>query len=474
MIFTSIEFVIFSIIFFPLYFLFKGHWRVALCVLASYVFYGWWDWRFLALILFSTTVDYTIGRQLANAPHARRKILLLASVVVNLGLLGFFKYFNFFTESFADAAHLIGLNPSPIILNIVLPVGISFYTFQTMSYTIDVYRGRCAVEHNFMRFAAYVALFPQLVAGPIVRARTLLPQLQRDQPFDWSRLAVGLEWIIWGLFLKLCVADRLATIVDPPFNNPDAFGGGVHLFASVGFAFQIYGDFCGYSLIAIGLGKIMGFDFGQNFKRPYLARNFSDFWERWHISLSSWLREYLYIPLGGNRLGAHRTLRNLIIVMFLGGLWHGAAWAFVVWGLLHAGYLILQRVVEKPFGNLRRLFGRYGNFLVIVQILSVFILTDIAWVFFRAESFGDAMKILGKILTGTGYLNGASYNLFGLVVGVAMIGFVVLVDICTESRKISELYLRLPALRMGCAVFLVWMISFLGVFNGTTFIYFQF
>jgi len=465
MVFTSLEFIIFAAVFFPIYFLSRGTARLVVCLVASYLFYGWWDWRFLTLIFVSTVVDYSIARQMESIKPDTRKILLFISLATNLGLLGTFKYFDFFSQSFASIARHAGLDPSPVFLNLILPVGISFYTFQTMSYTIDVYRKQCAVEHNFLRFAAYVSLFPQLVAGPIVRARFLLPQMKHDQPLDWSRVARGLELVIWGLFLKLCVADRLAGIVDAPFENPAAFGDAAHLIATFGFGFQIYGDFAGYSLIAIGLGRMMGLDFGINFRRPYFASSFSEFWERWHISLSSWLREYLYVSLGGNRLGQSRTFRNLLIVMFLGGLWHGAAWTFVIWGLLHGSYLI----AERAFGGLP-----FPRVPAIGRILVVFLLVNAAWIFFRAENLSDAILILGRIFSWHDYALGLTHNLFAMVIGYVCIAIVITVDAFAENTLLRNWFINTPWLRVCAGAATVWLIAFIGVFDGTTFIYFQF
>ncbi|MEK9967840.1 MAG: MBOAT family O-acyltransferase, partial [Ferrovibrio sp.] len=343
MLFNSLPFAIFSAIYFPIHFVLAGQARMAWCLFASYVFYGWWDWRFIPLIALSTLVNFCAGYALGLIGLHWRRFLLIAAIAFNLGLLAVFKYYDFFVTSFREAMAGLGLKVTPGLLELALPVGISFYTFHGMSYIIDIYRGNCAVERNPIRFAAYIALFPQLVAGPIVRASRLLPQMAHDHAFDWPRVIRGLEIVVIGFALKLLVADNLSTFVDSHFGNASEAGGYVLLFSTVFFAFQIYGDFAGYSLIAIGLGVIIGYDFGENFRRPYLAVSFSDFWERWHISLSSWLRDYLYIPLGGNREGASKTARNLFIVMLLGGLWHGANWTFVLWGLLHGAYLVLQR-----------------------------------------------------------------------------------------------------------------------------------
>ena len=289
----------------PCTLLLKGKARLLLCLTGSYFFYGWWDWRFLGLIVISTLVDYTVGLFLERTREQKsRTQLLVLSMVVNLGFLAFFKYFNFFIESFAEMLVSTGLNPSISTLNIVLPVGISFYTFQSMSYTIDVYYRKIQVEPNFIRFATFISFFPQLVAGPIVRASDFLPQFQTDKKFEWDRFNAGVSQVLWGFFKKVAVADSLAPFVDQCFADPGAYSS-IHLTIGVIFySFQIYCDFSGYSDIAIGLARILGFDFPRNFRTPYFSKNFSEFWTRWHISLSSWLRDYLYIPLGGNRGGS--------------------------------------------------------------------------------------------------------------------------------------------------------------------------
>jgi len=345
MVFNSLPFLVFIGIFFPLYFSLRGRFRLWLCLIASYIFYAWWDWRFLSLILTSTLIDYLIGLRLnRETDTTKRQWLLRLSMVMNLGFLGFFKYFNFFVESFQDILLSLGLEPDLHTLHIILPVGISFYTFQSMSYTIDVYRKEIPVERDFLRFATFIAFFPQLVAGPIVRAKELLPQFAADIKFEWNRFSFGLSQVLWGFFKKVAVADSLAPFVDQCFAAPESFSA-LHLSLGVFFyAFQIYCDFSGYSDIAIGLARIMGFDFPDNFRTPYFSRNFSEFWTRWHITLSSWLRDYLYIPLGGNRQGTFNTYRNLMLTMLLGGLWHGASWVFVFWGFLHGLYLVGQRL----------------------------------------------------------------------------------------------------------------------------------
>jgi alginate O-acetyltransferase complex protein AlgI len=477
MLFNSLTFLAFAALFFSIYFVLHGRARLWFILLASYLFYGWWDWRFLFLLGFSTTVDYSLGRLLEYEQNERRRrALLIGSVVVNLGILAFFKYFNFFAGSLVELMRLFGATPSWVTLNIILPVGVSFYTFQSLSYTIDVYRGVCPPERSLLRFAAFVALFPQLVAGPIVRAVHLLPQMKADHRFDWDRTFRGLELIVWGFFLKLVLADTIGHQLneDGSFTTPERFGAAGHLLAATMFAFQIYGDFAGYSAIAIGLGRIMGFDLGVNFRRPYLSASFSEFWQRWHISLSSWLRDYLYIPLGGNRRGALMTFRNLMITMFLGGLWHGAAWTFVIWGLLHGLYLVIWRLGANLAEDIAWLNTAAVQRIVRVPlILAVFVLTTLAWTFFRAPSLGSAVEILRRIVT----LNDTALittDRIGLAKCVLAILVVMAIDIVAEYRSVQESYGRRIEWRAAAMAMMLWMTALLGAFSGAEFIYFQF
>lgn len=478
MLFNSLTFLAFVALFFPVYFALRGRARLWFILLASYLFYGWWDWRFLGLLGLSTMVDYTLGRLLEFERDARRrKVLLIGSIVVNLGILSFFKYSNFFADSLVAAAQLFGAKPSWVTLNIVLPVGISFYTFQSLSYTIDVYRGTCPPERSLLRFAAFVALFPQLVAGPIVRAVYLLPQLKADHKFDWVRTFGGLELIVWGFFLKLVLADTIGHQLaqDGSFNAPERYSGTGHLLAAIMFAFQIYGDFAGYSAIAIGLGRIMGYDLGVNFARPYLSASFSEFWQRWHISLSTWLRDYLYIPLGGSKRGALLTYRNLMITMFLGGLWHGAAWTFVVWGLLHGTYLVIWRlatILSKSVTWLRS--PAVERVARAPLILTVFLLTTLAWIFFRAPSLGNATEIVRRILTMDNSTTFLTTDRIGLVKCMLVILIAIAIDIAAEFRAVQTVYARYPECRAATMAAMLWMTALLGTFSGTEFIYFQF
>jgi alginate O-acetyltransferase complex protein AlgI len=368
----------------------------ALLLVASYVFYGAWDWRFLGLLMLSTVIDYVSARQIEDGPREQRRRWLLVSVISNLGILGFFKYFNFFVDSFAALASAIGWSVSMPVLDIVLPVGISFYTFQTMSYTIDVYQGRLSATRNPLSFALFVVYFPQLVAGPIERATRLLPQLEAERKITWMQLRDGAWLILIGLFKKVVVADNMARIVDPVFGADGPSGGAATWLAVYAFALQIYADFSGYTDIARGVSKLLGIELMLNFRRPYFAGNPQQFWQRWHISLSQWLRDYLYIPLGGNRGGPSKTNRNLMLTMLLGGLWHGASWMFVIWGAIHGGLLIVHRVWQRrieqsALAELRRLAAPLLGVLFFHAVC-------FAWIFFRARSMGE----VGNVLSGLG------------------------------------------------------------------------
>lgn len=371
-------------------------------LLASYVFYGWWDVRFLGLIAFSTAVDYAVGMGMANTTsEARRKALLWTSLVVNLGLLGFFKYFNFFLDQVNGAFSLFGQEISLGRLDIILPVGISFYTFQTLSYSIDVYRGTLKASRDPLGFAAYVAFFPQLVAGPIERASNLLPQFATPRHFSYARAVDGSRQILWGFFKKLVIADGCAQQVDLIFDGPGPQSGSTLFLGAVLFAFQIYGDFSGYSDIAIGVARLFGFSLMRNFAFPYFSRDIAEFWRRWHISLSTWFRDYLYVPLGGSRGTTALRVRNTFIIFLVSGLWHGANWTFVIWGALNAAY-ILPSILA---GTNRQHLGTVadGRMLPTLretgQVALTFILTCMAWVFFRARSVEQAVDHVSGIFS---------------------------------------------------------------------------
>lgn len=394
MIFNSLDFALFGVLFYTLYLLLRAEHRLqnwALLV-GSYVFYGWWDWRFLSLLAISTVVDFSVARRLERTadPRARRRWLLV-SLGSNLSILGFFKYFNFFAASAVDLAGAVGVNLSPLTLNIVLPVGISFYTFQTLSYSIDVYRRRMPACDSLLDFGVFVSFFPQLVAGPIERAQRFLPQVQAPRTITAGQVEAGVGLVVWGLFKKIVIADNAAAIANTIFNSYRDYEGLDLLIGALAFTLQIYGDFSGYSDIARGLAKLMGFELMINFRLPYFSRSPSEFWQRWHISLSSWLRDYLYISLGGNRGGPWRTYRNLFLTMLLGGLWHGAAWNFVLWGVFHGTILIVYRLVEGPA---RREWAAWAS---VLRWAVFFTLTVIGWIIFRAGSVDQIRYFLTRI-----------------------------------------------------------------------------
>lgn len=402
MLFNSLDFAVFlPIVFFLYWFVFRRNTNQQniLVTIASYVFYGWWDWRFLLLIVFSTIVDYFIGRTLGVMENEhRRKVLLWLSILVNLGVLGFFKYYNFFAANFVEAFSLFGTDFTVDRLNIILPVGISFYTFQTMSYTIDVYRRKLEPTKDIFAFGAFVSFFPQLVAGPIERATNLLPQFYKNRSFEYSDAVIGMRQILWGLFKKIVIADSCAEYVNLIFSNSDDMSGSALALGAVFFAFQIYGDFSGYSDIAIGTARLFGFRLMQNFAFPYFSRDIAEFWRRWHISLSTWFRDYLYIPLGGSKGASYMKIRNVFIIFIVSGFWHGANWTFIVWGALNAVFFLPLLLTKRNRINIESVSnGRYfPSFRETINMLLTFGLTVFAWIFFRAESLSHAWSyILG-------------------------------------------------------------------------------
>lgn len=476
MVFNSVTYFIFLGVVLGTYYVLRRKQQNILLLLASYTFYGWWDYRFLSLLAISTVVDYTIGRLLENqADPFRRRLALFASLATNLGILGFFKYFNFFADSFTALSHSIGFEVNPVVLQIVLPVGISFYTFQTMAYTIDVYRGRMQPVRNFIDFALYVSFFPQLVAGPIERAQTLMPQIQTRRKLTPTLLHEGGYLILTGLFKKVVIADNCAPFVERCFDTPELYPAAGLILGIWLFAIQIYCDFSGYTDIARGSSKLLGFNLMVNFRQPYFATNITDFWRRWHISLSSWLRDYLYIPLGGNRGSKLFNYRNLMLTMLLGGLWHGAAWTFVVWGGLHGTYLIVHKIVlkhEKPD------FETKWNLRSLFFALLTFQLVCLTWVFFRAPDISTAMQyVLGTLdLTGN-QLRLDNLRLvaepLAMFCVVTLMLFVLDVPAYRKNNQVAILEWHW-LLRAVLYTVLVFLILLYGGNNDVAFIYFQF
>ncbi len=417
MLFNSIDFALFLPIVFILYwFIINKNLKLqnTLIVVASYLFYGWWDWRFLILILFSTIVDYFIGQKLKKENNlTKRKIFLWVSLIVNLGFLGVFKYYDFFIDNFITAFSFFGLKLNINSLHIILPVGISFYTFQTLSYTIDVYKRKLEPANDFIAFAAFVSFFPQLVAGPIERASHLLPQFYSKRYFDYSKAVDGTRQILWGLFKKVVIADNCAELANQIFNNSSEVNGSSLVLGAIFFTFQIYGDFSGYSDIAIGTARLFGFDLKQNFAFPYFSRDIAEFWRRWHISLSTWFRDYLYIPLGGSRVNSLRAIRNTFIIFVVSGFWHGANWTFIFWGILNALYFIPLLITGNNRKNLNVVAqGRIiPSLKEVSQMAFTFGLTVFAWILFRAENIKHAYEIVINIFSKTLFIfNGADFS----------------------------------------------------------------
>lgn len=405
MLFNSIDFAIFLPIVFILYWFVVNRslkLQNILLILASYVFYGWWDWRFLSLIIFSSAVDYLVGRGLSKTDNPKqRTALLIASIAVNIGFLGFFKYFNFFAQSFVDAFTLFGVHMKASRLNILLPVGISFYTFQTLSYSIDVYRRKLKATRDIISFFAFVSFFPQLVAGPIERASNLLPQFYRERNFDYSKAVDGMRQILWGLFKKIVIADNAAVYVNDIFANYADYSGSTLLIGGFLFTLQVYGDFSGYSDIAIGTSRLFGFNLMQNFNFPFFSRNIAELWRRWHISLTTWFRDYIYIPLGGSRGGTGMKIRNTFIIFIVSGLWHGANWTFLIWGFISALYFLPSMLLKKnrKFTNTVAEGRILPNMRELLQMITTFTLFSISLIIFRADSIDHAIHYFSKVFS---------------------------------------------------------------------------
>ena len=480
MLFNSIDFAIFLPIVFILYWFLTSKSLKAqniLIVLASYTFYGWWDWRFLSLIFFSTVIDYSIGVRLTrNQNETRRKTLLWTSIIVNLGFLGFFKYYNFFLDNFITAFSFFGTEIKANSLNIILPVGISFYTFQTLSYTIDVYKRKLEPTKDFIAFTAFVSFFPQLVAGPIERATQLLPQFYKKRTFDYSKAVDGMRQILWGLFKKIVIADNCAEYANQIFNNSADMNGSTLVLGALFFTFQIYGDFSGYSDIAIGTSRLFGFNLMQNFNFPYFSRDIAEFWRRWHISLSTWFRDYLYIPLGGSRGGTWMKVRNTFIIFIVSGFWHGANWTFIIWGALNAVYFLPLLLTNNNRNNLETVAqGKlFPNLKETSYMLLTFSLTVFAWIFFRAENVAHAFSYISEIF---------SLSLFQkpTILPKILIALILLFTLIEWLGRSSEYAIEKLLIKKKRPIKYVFyylilvMIYFFGSFNkDIEFIYFQF
>lgn len=483
MLFNSLEFFLFLPTVFVLYWLVFGRnlkLQNLFVLAASYIFYGWWDYRFLILIVLSTAVDYFAGLNIARREkRIQKRAWLGISLGFNLTLLGFFKYYNFFVASFIEAFQGIGYQLDIRTLQIILPVGISFYTFQTMSYTLDIYKGKLQPTRNFIAFSTFVAFFPQLVAGPIERATKLLPQILSPRRFDYQQAIKGLRLILWGLFKKIAIADALAPTVNDIFEHYQDYPSGILILGAVCFAFQIYGDFSGYTDIARGIAKLLGFELMLNFDYPYFSRSVAEFWRKWHISLSTWFRDYVYIPLGGSRVSAWKGVRNVFIVFLVSGFWHGANWTFLMWGGVHAllfvPFFVLgyNRVHMGPIVSENKWLPKWST---VLQIAFTFTVVTVAWVFFRADSIGIAFDYLRRIISGPmefgKYLN--PYDNLPLTKELVILGIFITTEYFLSTGKLNGVLNHSRGAILVDACLLVLILINIPVEKGLAFIYSQF
>jgi alginate O-acetyltransferase complex protein AlgI len=483
MLFNSVEFFIFLPVVFILYwFIFIRNLRAQnlLVLAASYFFYGWWDWRFLFLIFLSTVVDYLVGQRIFNnKKKSLRKRWLMVSVGFNIGLLGFFKYFNFFVDSWVDMLHAMGMQTgSTWTLQVILPVGISFYTFQTMSYSFDIYYKKLEPTYDFISFATFVGFFPQLVAGPIERASNLLSQITTKRFFNYNQTVSGLKLVLWGLFKKLVIADGIAPIVDDIFANYATYPASTLILGVSLFSFQVYGDFSGYSDIAIGTAKLFGVELMSNFKFPNFSRNVAEYWQRWHISLSTWFRHYLYIPMGGSRVSKLKSVRNIIIIFLVSGFWHGANWTFIFWGGIHALFYIPVFLMGRNriyMGNVVAENRWYPSVIELLQMLLTFSIVTFSRVFFRSESLTDSFGFLHQIFSDM------SYEAYTHPMGYRMIDYFILLVVFTlyEFRirrdERSPFKFKSPVIRfLVYSIVILLILMFYDSSFDRSFIYFQF
>jgi len=475
MLFNSIEYLLFLPIVFALYWITNKKslkLQNLLLLASSYFFYACWDWRFLFLLMFSTALDYFTGIKMHEAKNTGgKKFWFWLSIIVNLGFLGIFKYYNFFADSFADVLSNFGFQANFWTLKVILPVGISFYTFHGLSYVIDIYKGRIEPERNVVDYSLFVSYFPLLVAGPIERATHLLPQLKKRRVFDYDKAVEGIFQIIWGLFKKIVVADNCAFFVNQLFDNTQNYSAGELWIGALLFAFQIYGDFSGYSDIALGTSKLFGIDLLRNFKFPYFAKDIADFWRRWHISLSTWFRDYLYVPLGGSHGSMLLKVRNTFIIFLVSGFWHGANWTFIVWGAIHAFLFLPLLLANKNRNSLADEGYKYKD---IPKILFTFILVSLAWVFFRADNLHEAVQYIAgmfnpKDISFHFFFKNAKYLLLTIISFVSVL-FLISIEWSNLKRGNSEVLLSKKIVFV-----LLLMLFFMGAYkNQLSFIYFQF
>jgi alginate O-acetyltransferase complex protein AlgI len=479
MLFNSLQFIIYFPIVVAAYFALNHKYRWILLLLASYYFYMCWNYKYVILILTTTTINYFAGIGIGNTDKRIRKNIYLAlGVGSSLSILFFFKYINFFGESLNSLFQVFNIFYQVPAYKLLLPVGISFYTFQTLSYTIDVYYNRQKVEYHFGMFALFVSFFPQLVAGPIERSTNLLPQFKKEHKLNYSDVRDGIIFMLWGYFKKVVIADRLSEYVNTIYNNPSNYGGYHNIIATFFFAIQIYCDFSGYSDIAIGTARVMGFRLMTNFRRPYFAASIREFWQRWHISLSTWFRDYFYIPLGGNRVKKWRMYYNLFATFLVSGLWHGANWTFVIWGALHGFYMVFAIWTSNLRNRINEIFGLPKVPLLhkFLQILVTFILVYFSWIFFRANSLSDAILFIKSTFH---FTNQSAINVYRIPMEfyIAIIGIVVLiaVEVLQEVANLPEKLAKLPMLfKWVLLLVLIFVIFVFGVWEGVDFLYFQF
>ena len=489
MLFNSFDFLIFMAVMVALFYIVPVGLRLYILLIGSYIFYMWWSVPFVLLLIFVTVVNYSAGIfMLKNDDNLRRKkAAFIVSLVISFGILFIFKYIPLIDETLIYLFSMINMVYTPREFDLILPLGISFYTFQAVGYSIDVYRGTIKPEKNFIRFSLFITFFPPLIAGPIERASNLIPQLVRAQRFDLDNIMIGLKFALFGLFKKVVIADRIAVAVNTVYGAPENFAGLALVVATVLFAFQIYCDFSGYSDMAVGFAKMFGIDLTLNFRQPYLSRSISEFWRRWHISLSSWFKDYVYFPLGGSRVGAFMYARNIMITFLISGIWHGASWTFIAWGALHGFYLIAESVFLKPINAVLRRLWLENFFLVnMIKTTITFTLVCFGWILFRAETFNDSIFIMtnlfsdfyrwGEIPYVWRTLTSMGLGAAQLLAGVACIIILWLADIVAGKDNIHEKLMRVPSLiRLVFYTLIGFLIIALGVFHGgADFIYFQF
>jgi D-alanyl-lipoteichoic acid acyltransferase DltB (MBOAT superfamily) len=476
MLFNSVIFIVFISAVFPLYWLLKNKRNLQnfFILVVSYIFYAWWDWRFLSLIIISSFLDYSVGIYLERVhSNSKKNLLLLLSIFINIGFLWFFKYYNFFVDQFIDAFKLFGINLHARTLNIILPVGISFYTFQTLSYTIDVYKSKLKPTYDIISFFAYVSFFPQLVAGPIERAKNLLPQFYVKREFNYKIAKDGLRQILWGLFKKVVIADGAARTVDLVFDQYTSLPASTLLIGIIFFSFQIYCDFSGYSDIAIGLAKLLGFRLMQNFNYPYFSRDIAEFWRRWHISLSTWFRDYLYIPIGGSKGSKFNKIRNIFIIFIVSGFWHGANWTFIIWGALNALFFLPLLLTKRNRTNIE--IVAKGKLFPSIQdsfrILSTFLLTTFAWIFFRSDNLKEALGYIKHLFDKS--IFSPAVNV-GSVFYLLIIGFIIIEWFQREKEHALDInFIKSKFVRWGVYYSLCILIFYFFNYQ-ESFIYFQF